>query len=121
MKGVEICGRYIVPGFEALQIDSRSGIQLPRELWWKYRSAGSAGSPTVLASSLGGRFHQALRLSFPVTYARQAVAELVAVSLALGFPQSYVVHILQRLASRYSRPLAKVFLGQLACAVQRDD
>lgn len=118
--GLYANGLYIVGGFEDLVMEPHR-LVLPVEWLWKYRSIHSAGSQALQMSGFLTRAHLALRLSFPVSNSRRALARLVAVFLALGNSPQVLLQCLQRLATKYRNTLNRSFHHVLSRALEMQD
>jgi hypothetical protein len=120
VRSMSLEGRYIVHGFSDLIVE-QNRFQLPLEWHWKYRSSQSAGSDGSRMVGSLTRSHLAIRLSFPITQARRAVAQLVAVSLAVGPEALPIRQALHTLARRYRTVLEATFLHKLSRALDIND
>ena len=117
LSGTTVSALYVVGGFEEIRVLDSGQLSFHRAEAWRYRSTLSAGSRAVKMAGLLGRLHQAVRLSFPVSRARQGVVQLVAVYLALGHEKDDVKDALERVSKPYKVEFSNNFLEKIVGAM----
>ena len=118
--GLEVQGKYIVPGFDALKVRNAK-LVFPQEYRWKYRSPASAGSKTMATASLMTRCHLAIRMSFPMHNIRQAVTRLIVANMALEMDLQAIKEALMKLKRRYKDVFRENFMKPLIEQIMNND
>ena len=67
----------------------------------------------MISGALAGRMHQALRLSFPISRARQALIQLVVVYIVLGHSRDDITRMLVKLQDRYTNVFRCTFKSKI--------
>ena len=107
----------IVPGYQEVEA---YGDNLPElvQFQWRYRTANASGSRQALMSGFASRLHNAATLCYPAKRAREAILQLVIISLLTVNDVPRIRKLLKKQAARFSTIYASWFLDECLSALR---
>ena len=114
-RGYQIA--YLVPGYSDIEEGTQHSEVLFKSLW-RYRTSRSAGSARGLLVGFLSRIHNAARYAYPLSRAREAVAQLVTIALLTGQCKDLLATAVKIFSMRYPHVFSKSFALQLTQAIR---